>query len=288
MYRVEEAEVIATFRLQLFVSADRLRPIAVVTQDEAEGGMSLISGRERFASQVWRDYFPGEPLPPVWVQRTVYSRHAELKDDDFWSGWELVTFDHGRGRHLTNGRLSRITQDQLDELVVGAVDTDRGREFPPPPPLTYRVHYVLVRMDQVPREVPWHEDCMKDSVADDVSITGRSDVADARDCCWYHSGDWAAVTRSAVRLIAQVEATGVKANYELRQQVLAAARAEGTSGWSLQALRSLLRDPILLRKVDGEHSVIIDGGQHRIRAMRDAGLAEVLIGNPAWYREDEL
>ncbi|TWP46036.1 hypothetical protein FKR81_37315 [Lentzea tibetensis] len=151
--------------------------------------------------------------------------------------------------------------------------------------LIYWVQYVLVPMGQVPREVPWHEDCMRDAAVGVTSPGERSDVAGVRRCCWYHSGDWDAVTRTAVRLIAQVEATGVEENYQLCQQVLDAARADGMSGWPLQALRSLVKDPILIRK-DAKLRSVIDGGQHRIRAMRDAGLTEVLVGNPRWRRED--
>ncbi|WP_143267831.1 ParB/Srx family N-terminal domain-containing protein [Amycolatopsis alba] len=148
-------------------------------------------------------------------------------------------------------------------------------------PLIYWVRYVLIPMDQVPRELPWHEYCMRDVAGGKTSTRERSDVAVMPDCCWYHSGDWGAVTMAAVRLIAQAEATGLEQNYQLCQEVLDLARADGMSGWALQALESLVKNPILIREYSNSRFVI-DGGQHRIRAMRDANLTEILIGKPSW------
>ncbi|MEV6639645.1 ParB/Srx family N-terminal domain-containing protein [Amycolatopsis sp. NPDC051371] len=165
------------------------------------------------------------------------------------------------------------------------MDERQRDETEPAGRLIYWVHYVLVPMGQVPREVPWHEDCMRDAVVGETFPGDRSNVAGVRGCCWYHGGDWDAVTKAAVRLIAQVNATGVEENYRLCQQVLDAARADGMSGWPLQALKSLVKVPILIRK-NAKSQSVIDNGQHRLRAMRDAGLTEVLVGKPHWRRED--
>ncbi|MGK3208467.1 ParB/Srx family N-terminal domain-containing protein [Amycolatopsis sp. MEPSY49] len=148
-------------------------------------------------------------------------------------------------------------------------------------PLIYWVHYVLMPMGQVPRELPWHEDCMRDAAGGETPTRERSDVAGVRNCCWYHGGDWHAVIRTAVRLIAQAKATGVEHNYQLCREVHDAARADGMGGWPLQALTSLVKNPILIRE-EADSRFVIDGGQHRIRAMRDAGVTEILIGKPSW------
>jgi hypothetical protein len=83
------------------------------------------------------------------------------------------------------------------------------------------------------------------------------------------------VTDVAVRLIADAVADSDDA---LRKEVLAAAEAEGISGWPLQALDSLLFDPVVISEADGRHPALFVNGQHRTRAVRDADLPAVLVG----------
>lgn len=145
---------------------------------------------------------------------------------------------------------------------------------------------------QVPQETPFRESCRTGETPEPVSVpwghplldrrgpsrTGVVAEAGGRDCCWYHGGDWDAVTRIAVRLITERESAGVGDDDELRAHVIDAARAEGVSTWALTALDSLLADPIAIHRADDERAASFVNGQHRTRAMRDAGMRAVLVG----------
>jgi hypothetical protein len=67
MYRVLDARINVTFRLQLFISDARLRPVAVATQDMADGGTSVIDDSGRCASRVWSEYFPDDQMRPAMI-----------------------------------------------------------------------------------------------------------------------------------------------------------------------------------------------------------------------------
>ena len=314
MYRYDNGWMSTTFRLQLFTSAAGLRPVAVATQDSSEDGVSLVNGCEYFVGRVWRDFFPDEPLPPLWVQRII-PEDSNLFGGKKLGDWKLVDFEVGPDYELTGPNWSPISQRQLNRLVDDRVDPDRGSGFvPPPPPPAYRTRFTLVPMDQMPQEKPFRESCMTGaapqptpepapqpapSMASEPAVRrqrlgqwlGRSrrpapPATAGRDCCWYHGGDWAAVINTAVRLIAEVEADGVAEDAELVSRVMTAARAEGLSEWSLQALNSLIADPIMTQRAGGAH-VGFTNGQHRTRAMRDAGVAAVLVGREELAEPDE-
>ncbi len=285
MYRVPADQPDATtFRLQLFASSAGLRPVAVAIQDDLEGGVSFINGCETFAAAVWRAHFRDEPMPPLWVQRTFYPQFPERQADDLWSGWELLIFQHGANHEVSEGRKFSLSQEQLDTLVGVAVTAERGCTFARQSRLLYRLRYELVSIDEIPAEKPFRAPgCMRD-----IGSSEPQDLGAGRDCCWYHSGDWASVTTRAVRLIAQAESDGAKTNYALIQYVLAAAKHEGVTRWDLKALRTLLDVPIVLIRGRNREVVAIQNGQHRIRAMRDAGLDNILVGtNPEYFTEDE-
>ena len=106
-------------------------------------------------------------------------------------------------------------------------------------------------------------------------LRDRATRAVGMSCCWYHRGDWSTVVDTAVRLISAAKVAGLGADEKLRYVVLDAARAQGVTGWTMQALYSLLVDPIVIGENDGE--VWFVNGQHRARAMRDAGVTEVLV-----------
>jgi hypothetical protein len=278
MFQIEDRGRSATFRLQLFTSTTGLRPVAVATQDMSELGMSLVNHCEIIAGQVWHEYFPDEPLPPIWVQ--------SMPAIDFAANdVRLVSFDVGPDRTLSAPKWSPITRQQLNQFVGSPVETDRGSGFvAPPPPPTTRTRYELVPMDQMPRGRPSRQACMTGAPPPpspwwrrQINIIRGEQEAGGRNCCWYHGGDWAAVTDTAVRLIAAVEATAGTDN-ELRDKVLTAARAEGLSKWALIALNTLLIDPISINEATDEHPASFVNGQHRTRAMRDAGLSAVLVG----------
>jgi hypothetical protein len=130
----------------------------------------------------------------------------------------------------------------------------------------------------------WHRLLNQLGVARRPAVDGDG----GRDCCWYHGGDWGLVTGAAVRLIAQVEASGVNEDHELHVQVMAAARAEGLSAWSIEALYSLLTEPIAIHEASDIDEAQITNGQHRTHAMRDASLAAVLVGVEEQVERDEV
>ena len=80
-----------------------------------------------------------------------------------------------------------------------------------------------------------------------------------------------------IDLISAAKVTGLSVDEDLRYAVFGAARAEGVTGWAMEALHSLLADPIVIGENDGE--VWFVNGQHRTRAMRDAGVTEVLVAD---------
>ncbi len=283
LYRVEVGEVRATFRLQLFGGAG-LRPVAVAIQDMAEGGTSLTNACEDIAGQVWRDHFPLEPQPPLWVQRTITSTY-QGRDTERLSSWQMFTFATGPQQRLTTVEWSFLTQSELDSLVGQPVDEDRGTQtfLAESPQDRLDIDYTLVSMHAMPQEKPFRESCMATTPGiRSQRWFGKRTVRPQRspnvraDCCWYHSGDWSAVINAAVRLIAHAKETGLGQDDELRHAVIDAARAAGVDGWKYEALYSLLIDPIVLVETDNGQITFVNG-QHRTRAMRDAGVPAVLV-----------
>ncbi|WP_146772038.1 hypothetical protein [Lentzea atacamensis] len=286
-YRIEDDGIVASFRLQLFVSAG-LRPVAVAIQDVAEGGISLTNGCESIVSRVWRDHVPGEPLPPLWVQRIITPTYPGW-DSDALSSWQMVTFEVQSPHWLSAPQWTAITQPELDRLVGRPVDDQRGRDFEPEP-APDDVDYALVPMHQIPLEKPFRQQCMTSAAPGRTpprrprlpwpwrsSRENRATGVPSGSCCWYHRGDWSAVIETAIRLISEAKARGLGAADQLRDVVLEAAHVDGITGWDQQALHSLLVDPIVLGKNANEPTVWFVNGQHRTRAMRDAGVTEVLV-----------
>ena len=140
-------------------------------------------------------------------------------------------------------------------------------------------------MDQMPHERPFREACMSGTAPPPAPwwrrriniIRGRQETG-GRACCWYHGGDWAAVTATAARLIAAAVEADRGADEELRDKVLTAAQTKGLSKWGLIALNTLLSEPITIEAASDNHPASFVNGQHRTRAMRDAGLPCVLVG----------
>ncbi|MDT7784830.1 MAG: hypothetical protein QOF58_3249 [Pseudonocardiales bacterium] len=290
-YRVEDAGRVATFRLQLFISAAGLRPVAVAVQDVTEGGVSLTNGCEAIVSQVWQDHFPDQSLPPLWVQRIITPTYPQW-DTNALSSWQMVTFDIQPPHGLSAPEWTGVAQAELDRLVGRTVDDQRGRAATAPEPSRDDIDYALVPMHQMPQGNPFRAACMNAAAmaaapprrrprwrgrGDDTPDVPVTSVPVTGTCCWYHGGDWVAVTDTAARLICQVKARGLGADDELRFVVLEAGRAEGLTGWAQQALNSLLMDPIVVVHAGDGHEVGFVNGQHRVRAMREAGVTEVLV-----------
>jgi hypothetical protein len=98
-----------------------------------------------------------------------------------------------------------------------------------------------------------------------------------RRCCWYHGGDWHAVSDTAIRLVKHARRQGVTGD-EVPEHVLETARAEGVSGWAYQALYSLLAPAWSLQlgntRCRGRRRYV--NGQHRAQALLDAGVRRTI------------
>lgn len=91
----------------------------------------------------------------------------------------------------------------------------------------------------------------------------------AQGCCWYHTGDWHTVTELAIRLVGQAQAVGVTGE-DVTDHAIAAARAEGVTGWTLEALASLVSTATGIMLGDDPDDQWIYEGRHRITALREA------------------
>lgn len=259
-----------SFRLQVY-TGDGLRPVVIATQHAPSEGCSLVNGAEWYASSVWRSHFPELDEPPLWVQNLHAYRSRMLA---------IVAFDTDANADYT---LSSPTWDvigtgYLRRLVGADVDLERGERPAPAPKPVYRMKFVVAPDASLPPDEPFRVDgCMppvrlrwwRHLLAQLLPAQAPA------SCCWYHRGDWRAANATAVRLLATTPETS--ADPDDRQFELAeAAAAEGISGWQLQAVQSLFLDPIRLLHDEDEGKTWYDNGQHRGRAMRDAGVARTI------------
>ncbi|MCW6005365.1 hypothetical protein K1W54_12345 [Micromonospora sp. CPCC 205371] len=194
MYRLPQAGVPVTFRLQLF-TAPGLRPVAIATQVPGAGdGTSLSNAAETCAETVWQQYFPNDPEPR--------RRHLSV-----------VTFTANPVEQALHApQWQHVLPAAVDALVGPPVDLERGSGFTPPevkpfPESAYVARLVVL----LPRPAPFRESgCMATGVPWWRRL-GRqlAPRRGGRDCCWYHGGDWHTVARLAIRLAAQARAAGV-------------------------------------------------------------------------------
>lgn len=220
MYRVEQAGLRATFRLQLFTAAG-LRPVAVAAQNMSEG-QSLVNGSETFCIHVWHHRFPDQEHPPLWVQRLVHEHFGH---------WQRVTFDVDDERTLRNPLWPRLSQQQLDTLVGTTVDPDRGSGFVPwPQAPEYRMRYTPMPVARMPTTRPFRTTCMTGRARRQgrwaYQVLRRWLPLTRETCCWYHGGDWRTVNQHALRLLRLAESASVDPE-DVADHVVAIARAEG-------------------------------------------------------------
>ncbi|MFE9769441.1 hypothetical protein ACFYPC_33815 [Streptomyces sp. NPDC005808] len=266
----------STCRLQLFTSAGA-RPVAVVTQVMGEG-MGLTNAAEAFAGAVWERYCPDEELPPVWVQRHLDSGGTALS-----TGFQRVRFAKARPYRPQQPRWSTITAEQLEALVGARVDEDRGAGYVPrpeePEPQLVFEAFAVVRLAR-PR--PFRESqCMR------AGVTWRQRWArqvlprrGTRECCWYHGGDWHAVSAMALDVLKRARAQSV-APEEMGEYAVAhaAAAAAGVSRWQIEALASLFSVANAIQPARGPGYV---NGQHRAQALLDAGVRRSVVLRMVW------
>lgn len=156
------------------------------------------------------------------------------------------------------------------------------REYSPPVSLS---SFYVIPVGRLPRGEPFR---VKGCMPERSYIRWRYRWARIRprptsECCWYHRGDWRRVNAVAIRLLtaATPRLPAIMTMDELDDLAAAvtdAADAEGIRGWERDALHSLFLDPIVLTSDDDEDRgrPWYVNGQHRSRAMRDAGVARTL------------
>lgn len=86
-----------------------------------------------------------------------------------------------------------------------------------------------------------------------------------------HRGSWQDVSAAAIRFVRTGQRQGIAAD-DIREHVLAQARATGMTGWELDALATLVdvSDGIQIDDSDGDRFYI--NGQHKAQAMLDQGV----------------
>ncbi|MFG3679930.1 hypothetical protein ACGF5H_07470 [Micromonospora chalcea] len=258
-----------TFRLQLF-TAPHQRPVAVATQLMAECGTSLINAAEACASSVWQQYFPDEAEPPIWIQRFIPgSASPQIAVVSF-------TVDAQR-RRLTHPQWLFLRDEDIDALVGQRIDRDRGEGFvpPQPEPVERPPRYTPAWVFLFPIPAPFRQPgCMPAGTPWGRRV-GRQLAPSrrARDCCWYHGGDWHSVSKLAIRLVSQAQRRGIPHD-DIPDYVHGQATLMPLDTWERQALLSLLIDTIRpYRPFQGGYN----NGQHRAQAMLDAGVRLTLI-----------
>ena len=269
-----------SFRLQVY-TGDGLRPVVIATQHAPSEGCSLVNGAEWYASSVWRSHFPELDEPPLWVQNLHAHRSRMLA---------IVAFDTGDDYTLSSPTWDVIGTGYLRRLVGADVDLERGERPAPAPKPVHRTKFVVTPVASLPLDEPFRvDDCMPSvRLRWWRHLHARLRPAPAPStCCWYHGGDWRTANATALRLLATTPDTS--ADPDDRQFELAeAAAAVGISGWQLQAVQSLFLDPIRLLHDEDEGKTWYDNGQHRGRAMRDAGVVRTITATEELVEPDQL
>uniref|UniRef100_UPI002F9173FB hypothetical protein n=1 Tax=Streptomyces cellulosae TaxID=1968 RepID=UPI002F9173FB len=258
----------STCRLQLF-TADGVRPVAVVTQAAGEG-MGLTNAVEAFAGAVWERYCPDEELPPVWVQRQLDAAGSARLTD-----FQRVRFAEARRYRPLGPRWSRITPEQLEALVGMPVATDRGDGYVPrpeePEPQLVFGEFAVVRLAR-PR--PFREPaCMPSGVGWRRWVYQILPRREARSCCWYHGGDWHAVSEMALKVLKHAQEQEVAAE-DMEDFAVAHAAAAGAGRWQSEALATLFSVSDAIQPASGGGYV---NGQHRAQALLEAGVRRTVV-----------
>ncbi|MCZ1011913.1 hypothetical protein [Streptomyces lydicus] len=267
----------ATCRLQLFTAA-RARPVAVVTQVSGEG-MALTNAAEAFVNAVWEQHCPDEELPPVWVQ-------LQLRGDGGpgLEGFQRVRFTESERFGVRGPRWTGVSPQQLETLVGSPVEADRGSGFiphpeEPEPQLRFEECAVVRLARPQPFRAP---DCMP-------AGTGRwrrwmrqampRHGTGARDCCWYHGGDWHVVSAMALDVLKQARTQGIDAE-DMEQYAVEHEAAAGATEWETEALATLFSTADAIQPDSSGTGYI--NGQHRAQAMFDAGVHRTVVMRTTW------
>ncbi|MGW1533858.1 hypothetical protein [Streptomyces aureus] len=264
-----------SFRLQLFTAPGQ-RAVAVATQTEDESP-SLTNDAESCAAAVWQQHCPSQELPPVWIQRQFPGAFGSEPE------FQLVTFGESEQYQLHQPRWCTISTEQLVHLVGGPIAEDRGEGYvPPEPEAEPEPRFEAIELHRLAQSHPFREDCMSGGPGATSRSRSWTDRLLRRRCCWYHSGDWHRVNDLALTALSRAQDEDVKAE-DMRRYADAYAAAAGASKWERAALYSLYSLPIAIQPSGDDY--ISNGfinGQHRVQAMRDAGVARTVVLRHVW------
>ncbi|MGW3196727.1 hypothetical protein ACWDBD_19460 [Streptomyces sp. NPDC001118] len=270
MFTVEmPSGFLVTCRLQLFTGAG-VRPVAVATQIPGDG-LDVTSAAEWLAGAVWERHCPEEELPPVWIHLKLMRagklgpmgiRHGQFTQTDrYWPQGPLFT---------------TITHERLQALVGVPVAMDRGTGYVPRPEEAEERRafekFAVVRFARpepfraqvcMPAGVPWWLRWAR-------QVLPRRG---ARSCCWYHGGDWHAVSAMALQVLKRARTQCVNLE-DMEEFAVAHAVAAGATDWETEALATLF-DTADAIQPDRERRYI--NGQHRAQAMLEAGVRRTVV-----------
>jgi len=274
---------IGTFRLQLF-TAPGTRPVAVATQYFPGEGGPLGVWAEEYASEVWRQMFPGSAEPPVWITLQLRPRRRDAPPTQF----TLVTFGIGGEHELSSPQSCPMTDADVAALTGVSVSRHRGEGYQPwprPPEPDLRVAWTIL----LPRRQGMDRGCFRTPPpwwrrAARQVIPRRA----TRDCCYYHRVDRHQVSTAAIRVTRQARREGL-AGEALNGRAVALAEAQDLPLQEKEALSKLLaghsaiQPTRLLRRRPGYNN-----GRHRITAMFDSGVRRTIVLRLRQPRPDVL
>ncbi len=256
-----------TFRVQVF-TAPGVRPVALATQEPWYEGCSLINGAERFVAAVWRRYLSQEADPPLWIQHVI----LESKDD----GCRLVDFTVTGRYQLTRPRWSsRLSAQDLQQLVGAPGDIARGPYQRRARALEPRPVLAPMPVRHLPRPQADADRACRAAGISWWTVQARQlrpRHTGAAHCCWYHGGNWHEVCRQGLVLLHQAHTENIP-DEEIPRYIVDQAEITGLRGWALQALESLVFDPIAMDE-DGDFL----NGRHRSQALLEPGVRHPLVG----------
>ncbi|MFF8601757.1 hypothetical protein ACF065_27050 [Streptomyces sp. NPDC015232] len=259
-----------TFRLQLF-TADRARPVAVVTQIAGAEGMGLMNGAERFAGAVWERHCPAENEPPVWVERQLWPEGSSQT-----VRFRQVVFTDADRYRPRGPKWRVITHEELQDLVGASVATDRGAGYMPraaePEPQLVFAEFAVARLARprpfrepacMPTGVPWWRRWARQV------LPRRA----ARTCCWYHSGDWHRVNAMALEVLKLARVQSVDPD-DMEEFATGHGAAVCATRWETEALATLFSIGDAIQPSSDTGYI---NGQHRAQAMLEAGVRRTVV-----------
>ena len=209
------------------------------------------------------------------VKHQVCAPGEERVDDDFLGGWNRVEFDVVARYELANPSWLAVTREQVERLVGGRADADRGAGYVPRAPLPqFEPRYEVAWVVSLPTPRPFHEtECMPVGVGFTRRIARqlrppRGRLGTRR---WYHAGDWHRASALAIELVDQARRAEVAPD-DISDHVLSALKARRLDSCAVGAVESLVCPAFAISARRRWPRKGYVNGQHRAQAMLEAGV----------------